>query len=97
LPGDIRDEEIGKDRLAIVRDAPKAYEEGCVAFCELERRCHGEAMAADSPTVLGRDVARFLGTIQLSRAAASMAGVPAATAAERDFVRRVAEAGRVAS
>lgn len=97
LPGDIRDEQIAKERLAAVRDAPKAYDEGCVAFCELEQRCHAEATAADSPTVLGRDVARFLGTIPLSRAAALIAGAPAESDAEQDLVRRVSETRKVAS
>jgi hypothetical protein len=92
LPGDIRDEVIGEDRIAVVRDAPKAYEEGCVSFCELERRCHAEAIAAGSGAVLGRDVARFLGAIPLPRAAALIAGAEAETAAEHDLVRRVREA-----
>jgi hypothetical protein len=92
LPGDIRDEIVAKDRLAVVRDAPKAYEEGCVGFCELSQRCHAEAIGAESPAVLGRDVARFLGPIPLSRAAALMAGAPAQNAAEHDLVRRVADA-----
>lgn len=96
LPGDIHDEVIGEDRIAVVRDAPKAYDEGCVAFCELEQRCHGEAIAAGSPSVLGRDVARFLGAIPLPRAAALIAGAAAETAAEHDLVRRVREAGKEA-
>lgn len=97
LPGDIRDEIIATERLAVVRDAPKAYEEGCIAFCELEQRCHREALAADSPAVLGRDVARFLGAIPLSRAAALIGGAAAVTPAEQDLVRRVAEAGKGAA
>ncbi|MFT3768595.1 MAG: hypothetical protein QM820_24375 [Minicystis sp.] len=92
LPADSEGAAIPKARLAVVRDAPKAYEEGCVSFCELERHCHAEALRDDSPAVLGRDVARFLGTISLSRAAALLDGAAAANAAEEDFVRRVAEA-----
>jgi hypothetical protein len=97
LPGDIRDEIVTKDRIAVVRDAPKAYEEGCVGFCELQERCHREAIAADDPAVLGRDVARFVGAIPLSRAAALIAGAPAETPAEHDLVRRACEAGRPAA
>jgi hypothetical protein len=94
LPGDIRDEIVPAERLAVVRDAPKAYEEACVGFCELEQRCHDEACAADDPAVLGRNVARFLGSVPLSRATALLAGAPAVTPAERDLVRRAGEAGK---
>jgi hypothetical protein len=85
---------VSTDRIAVVRDAAKAYEEACVGFCELEQRCHREAIVADSPPVLGRDVARFCGGIPLSRAAALIAGTPAETPAEHDLVRRAREAGR---
>jgi hypothetical protein len=93
LPGDILDEDVAEDRLAVVRDAPKAYDESCVGFCELEQRCHQEAIAADSASVLGRDVARFVGTIPLSRAADLLRGAASAsTPAEHDLVRRARDA-----
>lgn len=93
LPGDAEGA-VPDARLAVVRDATKAYEDACVSFCELERHCHACAVAADDPAVLGRDVARFLGAIPLSRAAALIDGEKAANAAEEDFVRRIADAGR---
>ena len=52
-------------------------------------------MAAGSPAVLGRDVARFLGAIPLARAAALLEGEHAATAAEEDFLRRAHDARKV--
>jgi hypothetical protein len=94
IPGDGDGEAVPEARLAVVRDAAKAYEEGCVSFCELSQRCHAEAQAADSPAVLGSEVARFLGAIPLSRAAALLEGASPAGAAEEDFVRRVAAAHR---
>ena len=92
LPGDTEGDEVPEARLAVVRDADKAYDEGCLAFCELARRCHEAAVAAASPAVLGRDVARFLGPITLDRASALLAGAPAETAAEEDLVRRARDA-----
>jgi hypothetical protein len=78
-------------RLAAVRDAPTAYDEACVSFCELESRCHARAAIAGDGAVLGRDAARFLGAIALPRAAALLDGASPANAAEHDFLRRVAE------
>jgi hypothetical protein len=96
LPGDAETEEVPKPRLAVIVDAPKAYDEACVSFCELEGHCHALAVKDESPALLGRDVARFLGAISLARASALLDGARAETAAEEDFVRRAAEARRVA-
>lgn len=95
LPGDADAGEVPRPRLDVVLAAPKAYEEACVSFCELEGHCHAQAMAAGSPAVLGRDVARFLGAIPLARAAALLEGEHAATAAEEDFLRRAHDARKV--
>jgi hypothetical protein len=95
LPGDTETAEVPKPRLAIVVDAPKAYDEVCVSFCELEGHCHALAVKDENPAVLGRDVARFLGAISLTRASALLDGAPAETAAEEDFVRRAADARKV--
>jgi hypothetical protein len=92
IPGDIRDELVPLARLAVVRDAATAYEEACVGFCELEQRCHRAAIEADAGAVLGRDVARFVGGIALSRAAALIAGAAPETPAEADLVRRTEDA-----
>ena len=96
LPGDAETEEVPKPRLAVVADAPKAYDEACVSFCELEGHCHALAVKDESPALLGRDVARFLGAISLARASALLDGARAETAAEEDFVRRAADARKVA-
>jgi hypothetical protein len=96
LPADADTEEVPKPRLAVVVDAPKAYDEACVSFCELEGYCHALAVKDESPALLGRDVARFLGAVSLARAGALLDGAPADTAAEVDFVRRANDARRVA-
>jgi hypothetical protein len=94
LPGDTETEAeaVPKPRLAVVAGAPKAYDEACVSFCELAGHCHAAAVRDESPAVLGRDVARFLGAVSLGRAAALLGGGRAETAAEEDFVRRASDA-----
>lgn len=92
VPFDDEADRVPDLRLAAVRDAAKTYDEACVSFCELAQHCHANAVTSGNPAILGRDVARFLGTIDLPRALALMDGEAAASAAEADFVRRVAEA-----
>jgi hypothetical protein len=91
LPGDVEGEGVPAARLAVVADAPTAYEEACVSFCELSGRCHAAAVAAGDAAILGRDAARFLGTVRLDRAAALLDGAAAESPAEADFVRRARE------
>ncbi|MFO0756612.1 MAG: hypothetical protein U0359_08985 [Byssovorax sp.] len=88
LPLDGPGPEVPDLRLAAVRAAPRAYDEACVSFCELESFCHARALDAGEGAALGRDVARFLGSISLHRAVALLDGARAETAAEEDFVRR---------
>jgi hypothetical protein len=92
LPEDEAAAEVPAARLAVVRDAPKAYDEACVSFCELEQHCHATAVAAGDAAILGRDAARFLGAVSLDRAAALLDGAPAESPAEEDLVRRLREA-----
>jgi hypothetical protein len=94
LPLDGPGDEVPELRLAVVRGAQKAYEEACISFCELEADCHRRALEAGEPSVLGRDVARFLGTISLHRAIALLDGAEAASPAEADFLRRAGESRR---
>lgn len=94
LPLDGTGPEVPDLRLAVVRAAPRAYDEACVSFCELESDCHRRALEGGEPSVLGRDVARFLGTITLHRASALLGGAAAESTAEQDFLRRAVEARR---
>jgi hypothetical protein len=92
LPRDEAAESVPEARLAVVRDAPKAYDEACISFCELSEHCHAAAVAAGDPVILGRDAARFFGPVSLDRAAALLDGAPAESPIEEDLVRRVREA-----
>ncbi len=81
-----------KDLLATVRNAETAYSERCLGFCDRAAGCHASAMAEGDPVVLGEDVARFLGSVDLPRALRLMDGEKAANPAEADLVRRLGEA-----
>jgi hypothetical protein len=80
------------DLLATIRNAATAYCERCVTFCDRAPSCHARAEAQGNPVVLGEDVARFLGTIDLPRALKLMDGAKPANPAEADLVRRLGRA-----
>lgn len=79
----------GDARLAAVREAPVAYREVCVTFCDRAPICHTRALSAGDPAALGEDVTRFLGETRLDRALALIDGAEPLTAAEKDLVRRL--------
>lgn len=79
------------DAMDAVIQAPVAYQPTCVAFCDRAAGCYMRQMQEGDPAVLGEDVARFLGPINLHHAVKLMKGARAANDAERDFVRRVKE------
>jgi hypothetical protein len=74
---------------AAVRAACSAYEQACWTFCDRAPGCHKRALAAGEATVLGDDVARFLGEVSLTRAVELMNGARPAGPAEEDLVRRI--------
>jgi hypothetical protein len=82
------EKQVPPSRLESVLDAPKAYGEACISFCELADHCHRQAVAEGEPAVLGQAAARLLGPVNLERAAALLHGAPALDAAEEDFLRR---------
>jgi hypothetical protein len=82
---------VEDDPIEAVRSCPTAYSEVCLTFCDRAQRCHREALAEGNPTVLGDDIVRFLGTIDLNRAVELLEGADPITDAETDFLRRVAE------
>ncbi len=86
---------VGDDPVAAVSHAATEYSEACLSFCDLAPRCHKEALAAGNPAVLGDDVRRFLGTVNLHRAMKLLDGDPPSTEAEEDLMRRIAEADRM--
>jgi hypothetical protein len=78
-----------KDLVAMVRRADTSYIEQCVSFCDRASGCHGRAAARGDPMILGENVARFLGTVNLARALSLMEGAMAANEAELDLIRRL--------
>lgn len=82
---------IGENPLAAVMDAATDYSERCLEFCDRAAKCHEEALTAGNPAVLGDDVARFLGEIDLHRALALLEGAVPETVAEEDLLRRIHE------
>ncbi|MFH1434510.1 MAG: hypothetical protein ABIJ56_02220 [Pseudomonadota bacterium] len=80
------------DALANVCAAEIAYDPTCVSFCDRAAGCYMRLMEAGDPSVLGEDVARFLGKINLYRAIELLEGASCRNEAERDMLRRVREA-----
>lgn len=78
--------------LAVVQEAQVSYREACIGFCDRAPLCHQRACAEGNAAVLGDSVARQLGALKLDRAAQLLAGTPASSEAERDFLRRMEEA-----
>lgn len=82
---------VGEDKLAAVRHAETDYSEACLSFCDRASKCHMDAHAAGNPAVLGDDVARFLGEVDLHRAVELLDGATPQTPAEKDLIRRIDE------
>lgn len=76
-------------QIAAVVGAQVAYEQQCWMFCDRAPGCHRRALEAGNPTVLGDDVARFLGEVSLFRAVELMNGARPKGLAEEDVVRRI--------
>jgi hypothetical protein len=99
LPGFVAEEdEPLDDQLAkAVLTRGHRYSEACLSFCDLAPRCHDEALARGDAIVLGDDIRRFVGGIDLPRVAELLDGAVPADDTERDFVRRIHEAELVES
>jgi hypothetical protein len=65
------------------------YSESCVSFCDRAPVCRTKALKLGNGAVLGDDVERFLGAVNLHRTIELMDGATPATAAERDLQRRI--------
>jgi hypothetical protein len=81
----------GKAGVEEIRAAEINYSETCVMFCDRAPVCRAKALASGEGSVLGDDVSRFLGRVSLHRAIELMEGASAATEAERDLQRRIAD------
>ena len=81
-------EEHGKATVQTVLSATTAYESACIAFCDRASTCFKRALDDGNSTILGEDVARFLGSVTLTRAMELLDGQNPLTAAERDLASR---------
>ena len=82
---------VGNDPMAAVQHAETDYSEICLAFCDRAPTCHDAALDAGDPAVLGDDVRRFLGEINLHRAMELIGGDTARSDTEADLIRRIDE------
>jgi hypothetical protein len=88
---------VGEDEIGAVQHAATDYSEACLSFCDRAAKCHADALEAGLPSVLGDDVARFLGDVDLHRALELLDGADPASDTETDLMRRVDEADWMAS
>lgn len=79
----------GAQRLEAVSTADIHYCETCLSFCDRADRCRARALEHGDGSVLGDDVARFLGKVTLQRAIALMNGAEAQGPSEQDLARRI--------
>lgn len=82
---------LGDDPIEAIARATTEYCEACVGFCDRAEKCQANALQAGDPAVLGDDVKRFLGPVDLHRAVELLDGNQPRDAAEEDLVRRIAE------
>jgi hypothetical protein len=90
--GVVRDDDFSADNPTLIErvlDAPTHYSEACLSFCDLAPRCHGRALSADDPIILGDEVKRFLGETSISRSLELLAGAAPADDREADLQRQL--------
>lgn len=68
------------------------YRESCWGFCDLAARCQDFAIHEDRAIVLGRDAARLLGTVTVSRAIELMDGAEAFSDFEKSLQSQLKDA-----
>ncbi len=81
---------LGDDGIDAVMAAPRSFVPSCTSFCDLASRCQIEAYAKGEPRVLGEDMAKFVGPLDLHRAYAILGGAEPQNPAEEDLARRIA-------
>lgn len=75
--------------IETVRSAPTAYDSACLSFCDRVSKCFKRALDDGDATILGEDVARFLGPVNLTRAMELLDGDKPRTPAERDVAQQM--------
>lgn len=81
---------LGDQGVDAVLAASRTFVPSCTSFCDLAPRCQKDAFEAGKPSVLGQDMARFVGPVDLHRAYAILEGGEAQDADEKDLARRIA-------
>jgi hypothetical protein len=79
----------GTASVATICAAPTAYESACISFCDRASTCFTRALNSGNATVLGEDVARFLGPVNLTRAMELMSGAKPKDQSERDVLTQL--------
>ncbi len=74
--------------LREIVEAPIAYCESCLTFCDRAQICHRRLRDAGAAAILGDDVARFLGRVSMPRSFELMDGAAPQNEAESDFQSR---------
>jgi hypothetical protein len=85
-PFDPEDQQAG---IAHVVAATTDFHPDCLSFCDRAAGCRARAEADGRPSVLGDDVADFLGAVPLPRAIALLEGDRPANDTEEDLVHRM--------
>ncbi len=80
------------ERIDAVKSAATAYGENCISFCDRASLCRDKALEEGDPAVLGDEMCRFLGAVDLTRAIAILGGDKPKTKAERELERQFREA-----
>jgi hypothetical protein len=79
----------GSASVDTVLAAATAYESACVGFCDRASACFNRAMREGNAAILGEDVARFLGPVNLTRAMELFDGDKPRTEAEKDLAAQL--------
>jgi len=83
---------IADDPVELVQKAGTEFSEACLSFCDRADKCYAKSLTEGNPRVLGDEVPRFLGEIDLGRALELIDGDPARNSTERDLVYRIGQA-----
>jgi len=76
-----------------LRNASTEYGQSCLSFCDRAPTCFSQALDRGDPRVLGEDVERFLGGLDLDRTLELLDGAEPANILEKDLQRRLLEQG----
>jgi hypothetical protein len=83
----------GSATIQTVLSATTAYESACIGFCDRASTCFKKAMDAGNATILGEDIARFLGPVNLTRAMELLDGDKPRTQPEQDLASQLLSEG----